>query len=66
MKIHHRYSFRYLLFFSIIFILPLLLTACSSNAASEMKITTRDQAAEMDKELGRTARRLDRASRPAG
>jgi peroxiredoxin len=50
LKIHSRYSFRYFLLFSLIIIFPLLLTACSSNTASESKITTRDQAAEMDKD----------------
>jgi peroxiredoxin len=51
LKDHYRYSFRYLLFLSLIIFLPIFLTACSSSGASELKITTRDQAAELDKAL---------------
>ena len=49
MKNHYRYAFRSLLLTFTVIILPLLLTACSSNAASELKITTRDQAADVSK-----------------
>ena len=49
MKNRYRYSFRFLLFLSLVIIFPLLFTACSSGNAPELKITTRDQAAEVGK-----------------
>ncbi len=49
MKNHYRYASRPLLLTSIVIILSLSLAACSSSASSEVKITTRDQAAEVGK-----------------
>jgi len=46
---HYRYSFRF--FLSLAIILPIILSACSSSAAPELKITTRDQAVEVAKNL---------------
>jgi peroxiredoxin len=50
LKNHYRYVAHSLLFTSIAIILPLLLAACSSSASSEVKITTRDQVAEVSKD----------------
>jgi peroxiredoxin len=49
LKSHYRYVFHSLLLTTIAIILPLLLTACSSSTSSEVKITTRDQVAEVSK-----------------
>ena len=55
MKNHYRYASRPLLLTSIVIILSLSLAACSSSASSEVKITTRDQAAEVGKNLASQA-----------
>lgn len=49
MKIQYRYFIHNLLYFSLIGILSIILTACSSSAATELKITTRDQVVEVAK-----------------
>lgn len=49
MKIHYRYVFHSLLLTTIAIILPFFLTACSSSTSSEVKITTRDQVADVSK-----------------
>ena len=55
MKKHYRYASRPLLLTSIVIILSLSLAACSTSASSEVKITTRDQAAEVSKNLASQA-----------
>jgi peroxiredoxin len=49
LKIHYRYVFHSLLLTTIAIILPFFLTACSSSTSSEVKITTRDQVADVSK-----------------
>ena len=51
MQIHYRYSFRSLLILSLTVIFSIILSACSSSSAPELKITTRDQAADVAKNL---------------
>lgn len=46
---HYRYSVRFILNLTIIF--PIILSACSSSAAPELKITTRDQTIDVAKNL---------------
>jgi peroxiredoxin len=49
LKPHYRYAFHSLLLTTIAIILPFLLTACSSSTSPEVKITTRDQVADVSK-----------------
>jgi len=51
LRIHYRYTFRSLLIVSLLVIFPIILSACSSSSAPELKITTRDQVADVAKNL---------------